>query len=165
MIMNSSQPGSSNEVQRKSSQSANPTHEVGIQGKTHSISKTTGKSYYHSERKTKERAHLNCMNISVKEHINLPKPSDNVAWNALDDQLYEQLPTEIGGSPNDQVTNLENHVYKRLVDRFGMKPISSKKAIKKPKSSRQQRKLRRLKKDVKHQFKQALKKGDKHTAK
>ena len=33
---------------------------------------------------------LNCINLDVKEYINPPKPSDNEAWKALDDQLYEE---------------------------------------------------------------------------
>ena len=93
--------------------------EVGRQGKPHSTSKTTGKSYHH-QRKTKEQAHLNSINLDVKEYINLPKPSDNEAWKALDDQLYEELPTEIGEmSPSEQLNNLESHLYKRLWTNLG----------------------------------------------
>ena len=67
-------------------------------------------------------------------------------------------------SPSEQLNNLENHVHKRLVDRFGVKPTSSK-ADRKSKTSRQQKKLRQLKKQLKRQFKQALKNGNNVEAK
>ncbi|XP_071845750.1 uncharacterized protein [Apostichopus japonicus] len=91
----------------------------------------------------------------------LPKPSEDSIWKSFDEQLYEELPTEIGEMHNEQLTNLETHVYKRLVDRFGVKPAVPKKTDKKQQCSRQQRKLRRLKKDTKRQYKQALRDGNK----
>ena len=68
-------------------------------------------------------------------------------------------------SPSEPLNNLENHVHKRLVDKFGVKATSSSKAGRKTKPSRQQKKLRHLKKELKRQFKQALKNGDNVAAK
>ena len=53
---------------------------------------------------------------------------------------------------------------KKLVHRFSVKPAVTKKSDKKPESSRQQRKLRRLKKDAKQQFEQALRDRNKSEA-
>ena len=164
--MSSSQPISSNgpSISRASRHIQVPPHKMWEKRQHFQDASTTGKSYHH-QRKTKEQAHLNCIHLDVKEYINLPKPSDNEAWKALDDQLYEELPTEIGEmSLSEQLNNLENHVYKRLVDKFGVKPTSSNKADRKTKLSRQ-KKLRHLKKELKRQFKQALKNGDNVEAK
>ena len=136
---------SSNGTERQSSHIQVPPHKrwEDRENPQHFQDDRQQKSYHHQRRKTKEQAHLNCMNPDVKEYINLPKPSDNEAWNALDDPLYEELPTEIGKmSPSEQLNNLENHVHKRLVDKFGVKPTSSSKASRKTKPSRQQKKLR-----------------------
>ena len=50
------------------------------------------------------------MNNTVKEYINTPKVTNDKVWKALDDQLHEELPSEIGGSPEEQLISLENHV-------------------------------------------------------
>ncbi len=128
--MSSSQPCPPTEGRRQSSQSTCPPQEARSQDKPHSASTSTGKSFHH-KRKTKEEAHQACRNLAVKDYINLPKPSENNIWKAFDDKLYEELPTEIGGSPQEQLTNLEEYVYKKLVDRFGIKPASSRKNSKK----------------------------------
>ena len=54
---------------------------------------------------------------------------------------------------------------KRLVDKFGVKPTSSSKIGRETKPSRQQKKLRHLEKELKRQFKQALKNRDNFEAK
>ena len=78
----------------------------------------------------------------------------------------KELPTEIGEmSPSEKLNNLENHVHKSLVEKLGVKPTSSSKAGRKTKPSPQQKKLRHLKKELKRQFKQALKNGDNVKAK
>lgn len=102
-----------------------------------------------------------CSNINVAEQLCLPKPSDKSSWKALDDILYEELPIEVGGNPEEQLDNLERHLYKRLKERFGVKPKSTNTGPKKPQRSHQHRKLRRLKKDTKLKYKQALREGDK----
>ena len=156
--MSSSQPCPPTEGRRQSSQSTCPPQKAGSQEKTHSAPKSTGKSFHH-KKKTREEAHQACRNLAVKDYINLPKSSEDSIWKALDEQLYNELPTEIGGSPDEQLSNLETHVYKKLVERFGTKPASSRKKDTKH-STRQQRKLRRLKKNVKQQYKKALKDGN-----
>ena len=55
-------------------------------------------------------------------------------------------------------------MYKRLKERFGIKPKSNKSGHKKSHKTHQQRKLRRLKKDTKFQFKKALREGDQKKA-
>ncbi|PIK41126.1 hypothetical protein BSL78_22020 [Apostichopus japonicus] len=105
------QPCSSTEGRRKSNQSAHPTQEVEGQDKPHSAFESTGKNFYH-KRKTKEEAHLNCRNIEVKDYINLPKPSEDSIWKSFDEQLYEELPTEIGEMHIEQLTNLETQLVR-----------------------------------------------------
>ena len=123
----------------------------------------TGKSFYH-KKKSRVEARSKCNNIEVAEHLNLPKPSDKASWKVVDDLLHEELPVEVGGNPEEQLDNLERHVYKRLKERFGIKIKSNKCGPKKSQKTHQQRKIRRLKKDAKFQFKKALREGDKTKA-
>ena len=105
----------------------------------------TGKSFYHTK-KSRVEARSKCNNIEVAEHLNLPKPSDKASWKVVDDILNEELPVEMGGNPEEQLDNLERHVYKRLKERFSIKIKSNKCGPKKSQKTHQQRKIRRLKK-------------------
>ena len=89
--------------------------------------------------RTKE-AHRSCRNLDVKASINLHKPSEDKIWQTVDEQLHDELPIEIGSSPDEQLENLENHVYKSLVKRFVVKPVTAMQTNKKQKLSPQDNK-------------------------
>jgi len=108
---------------------------------------------------------MHCSEISVNDFINIPKPSDKETWTNLDKTLFEELPINMAGStPCEQLDNLENYVYKVLLDKFGIRPTPNIKKTQ-PEKSRQLKKLRLLKKQAKREFKKAIKNGDQATLK
>lgn len=98
-----------------------------------------------------------CERVESKPRLNLPKAGDTRAWNELDEVLSEALSTLPNyKDPAIEIERRETFIYNFMKERFGVKQIRIPSNQKKAHKTRQQRRLRRLKKDLKRKIKQAI---------
>ena len=90
--------------------------------------------------------------------LNLPNAGDIGAGKELDEELPEALSTLPDYTdPTVQIERRERFIYNYLKEKFGVKNSGTSFGPKKTNKSRQQKRLRRMKKDLKRKFKQAVK--------
>ncbi len=116
----------------------------------------TGKCFLH-QKKDHVNVKETCENLESMPRLNLPNAGDLGAWSELDNELSDALSTLPDyKDPAIQIERREKFIYNYLKEKFGVKKSGTSSRPRKVTKSRQQKRLRRLKKDLKKKFKQAV---------